>query len=84
MKGGIPKDVWSGKPAINDHLRIFGWNIFAQFREDFSYKLDGKSIKVFFIGYGDEGEIFYMIWLPQFKNVVCSWNIFNQAKTPHR
>ena len=73
LKGGISKHVWSGQPAINDYVRIFRWNVFAQFREDFSYNLDGKSIKVVFIKYGDEGEIFYIIWLLQFKNVVCSW-----------
>ena len=32
LKGGIPKDVCSGKPAINDHLHTFGWNIFAEFK----------------------------------------------------
>ena len=32
------------------------------------------------MGYGDEGEMGYMIWLPQLKKVMCNQDVvFNEA-----
>ena len=33
------------------------------------------------MGYGDQGEMGYRIWLPQFKKIVCSRDeVYNEAK----
>ncbi|MCO5576700.1 hypothetical protein L7F22_030515 [Adiantum nelumboides] len=50
-------------------------------RPELRSKLDAKSIKGLFMGYGEEGEMGYRIWLPQLKRVVRSRDIvFNEAR----
>lgn len=81
LKNDIPEEVWSGKPASYDHLRVFGCEAFVHVRNDLRTKLDMKSIKGLFLGYGEEGEMGYRIWLPQFGKVICSRDVvFNEAK----
>ena len=81
LENGIPEEVWSGKPASYDHLRIFGCEAFMHVRPELRSKLDAKSIKGLFMGYGEEGEMGYMIWLPQLKKVVRSRDVvFNEAR----
>ena len=63
-KGDIPEEVWSGKPDSYDHLRVFGCEAFVHIRPELRNKLDPKSIKGLFMGYGEEGEIGYRIWIP--------------------
>ena len=49
-------------------------------RPELRNKLDAKSMKGIFMGYGDEGEMGYMIWLPQLKKVMCNQDVvFNEA-----
>ena len=80
FKGDIPEEAWSGEPASYDHLRIFGCDAFVHVRPELRNKLDAKSIKRLFMGYGEEGEMGYRIWLPQFKKVVRSQDVFNEAR----
>ena len=47
------------------HLRVFGCEAFVHIRPELSSKLDAKSIKGLFMGYGEEGEMGYRIWIPQ-------------------
>ena len=35
-------------------------------------KVDAKSMKGIFLGYDEEGEMDYMIWVPQLQKVVAS------------
>ena len=80
LKGGIPEEVWSGKPASYDHLLVFGYEAFVHIRPELRGKLDAKSIKGLFMGYGEEGKMSYRIWLPQLKRVVCNRDVFNEAR----
>ncbi len=81
LKGDIPEEVWSGKPASYDHLRVFGCEAFVHIRPELRTKLDAKSIKGLFMGYGEEGEMGYKVWLPQLKKVVRSRDVvFNEAR----
>ena len=73
LKGDILEEVWSGKPASYDHLRVFGCEAFVHVRPELRSKLDAKSIKGLFMG--------YRIWLPQLRKVVRSRDaVFNEAK----
>ena len=81
LKNGIPEEVWSGKPASYDHLRIFGCDAFVHVRSELRNKLDAKSTMGIFMGYGDEGEMGYRIWLPQSRKIVRSRDVvFNEEK----
>ena len=69
-----------GKPASYDHLCIIGCDDFVHIRPELRSKLDAKSMKGIFMGYGDEDEMGYKIWLPQLKKVTRSRNVvFNEA-----
>ena len=40
-----------------------------------------KAIKGLFMGYGEDGEMGYKIWIPQRKKVICSRDVvFNEAR----
>ena len=81
LKSGILEEAWSGKPASYDHLRVFGCKSFVHVRAELRNKLDAKSMKGLFMGYGEEGEMGYRIWIPQLKKVIRSWDVvFNEAK----
>ena len=80
LKDGIPEEIWSGKPASYDHLRIFGCDAFEHISHKLRSKLDAKSMKGIFMNYGDEGQMGYTIWLPQHKKIICSQDVvFNEA-----
>jgi len=49
---GILKDVWSGKEVILLHLRVFDCMSYVHISEHVRDKLDAKSQKCTFIGYG--------------------------------
>ena len=80
LKGGILEAVWFGKPALYDHLRIFGCDAFVHIRPKSRSKLDAKSMKGILMGYKDEGEMGYRISLPQLKKVIRGRDVvFNEA-----
>jgi len=49
---GIPEEAWTGKEVNLKHLRIFGCISFVHMNLDHLSKLDTKSKKCIFIGYG--------------------------------
>ena len=53
LKSGIPEEVWSGKPTSYDHLRVCGCESFVHVRDELGNKLDAKSMKGLFMGYGE-------------------------------
>ena len=78
---GIPEEVWCGKPASYDHLRVFGCEAFVHVRNELRSKLDAKSIKGIFMGYGDTCEMGYKVWLPSLKKIIHSCDVvFNERK----
>ena len=58
---GIPEEVWSGKEVNLSHLRVFGCVSYVHVNDEKRDKLDPKSVKCVFIGYGgdDFGYRFY-------------------------
>ena len=58
-----------------------GCEAFVHIRSEMRNKLDAKSIKGLFMGYGEEGEMGYRIWIPQLKKVIRSRDVvFNEAR----
>ena len=55
----IPQEIWiRGKPNY-DKLRIFGCEAYALISKDDRQKLEPRSRKCVFLGYGPDGEIRY-------------------------
>ena len=63
------------------HLRVFGCEAYAHVPKELRQKLDPKSQKCIFIGYGTEGEMGYRLWNPESHKVIRSSHvIFNESK----
>ena len=53
----VPEEIWSRKPPSYKHLRVFGCVAYVHIRKDLRNKLEPKSHKCVFLGYGDDGEM---------------------------
>jgi hypothetical protein len=74
----LPEEKWSGKEIGLSHLRVFGCVAYVHIESGARSKLDPKSQKCIFIGYGGD-ELGYRFWDMQNKKVVRSRNvIFNE------
>ncbi|KAL5562501.1 hypothetical protein UlMin_032248 [Ulmus minor] len=78
----IPEEIWSGKPLELGNLRTFGYAAFAHQNDD---KLNPRSRKCVFLGYG-EGVNGYKLWSlePKGTKLIISRNvIFNEQLFPY-
>ena len=50
----MPNEVWRGKKVRLAHLKVFGCVFYVHDESNDHNKLDAKTIRYFFIGYGDE------------------------------
>ncbi|KAL2232508.1 UNVERIFIED_CONTAM: Retrovirus-related Pol polyprotein from transposon TNT 1-94, partial [Sesamum indicum] len=76
LNNRIPEEVWSGKKVDLSFLRTFGCSAYI-LNDDWT-KLDAKSIKCTFIGYGTD-EFGYRFWDDQNRKIIRSRNvIFNE------
>ncbi|GKA21722.1 putative RNA-directed DNA polymerase [Tanacetum coccineum] len=67
----IPEDKWQGKEVSLTHLRVFGYDSYVKVKDVSRDKLDAKSVKCIFIGYGSD-EIRYRFWDSKSHKVVQS------------
>ena len=49
---GIPEEAWIGKKVSNNFLKTFGCEAFAHIDSEDKTKLEAKSKKCIFVGYG--------------------------------
>ena len=74
----IPEEVWSEKEVKLSHLKVFGCVSYVHISDQARGKLDPKSLKCTFIGYGGD-EFGYKFWNDQTKKVIRSRDvIFNE------
>ena len=71
MEHRTPNDVWSGKEVKLSHLKVFSCVAYVHISDQGKNKLDLKSEKCTFIGYGED-EFGYHIWDDKNKNVIHS------------
>ena len=77
----IPSELWSGKKPNYDRLRVFGCEAYSHVPKELRHKLDPKSHKCIFIGYGVDGEMGYRLWHPESHKVIRSSQvIFHESK----
>ena len=78
LDGKIPKEVWSGKEVNLSHLRVFGCISYVHIDSAERSKLDAKSNKCVFVGYGDD-EFGYQFWDYENRKIIRSRDvIFNE------
>ena len=80
-KEAVAEMVWSGKKPSYKHLRVFGCEAYSHIPKEFWNKLEPKSRKCIFLGYGESGEMGYRLWDPESRKILCSNDVyFNEAK----
>lgn len=78
LDGGIPEEVWRRKEVNLSHLKVFGCISYVHIDSADRSKLDSKSNKCVFIGYGDE-EFGYRFWDYENRKIIRSRDvIFNE------
>jgi transposase InsO family protein len=80
LQAVTPEEAWSGhKPSVT-HLRVFGCVAYAKIPDARRTKLDDKSEKCIFVGYGDR-RMGYKLYNPITKKVIMSRDvIFEEDK----
>ena len=74
----LPEEVWSDKQVNLSHLKVFGCVSYVHVNAADRSKLDAKSTKCYFIGYGG-AEIGYRFWDDQNRKIIRSKDvIFNE------
>ena len=80
-KEAVAEMVWTGKPSLYKHLRVFGCEAYSHIPKQLRNKLEPKSRKCIFLGYGESGEMGYRLWDPESRTLLCSNDVyFNEAK----
>ena len=78
----IPQEIWTGSKPNYGKLRIFGCKAYALIPKDDRRKLEPRSMKCVFLGYGPDGEIEYRLRDPEHRNYVRSSDVvFNESAT---
>ncbi|KAG6742202.1 hypothetical protein POTOM_055492 [Populus tomentosa] len=79
----LPEEVWRGKEVQLSHLKIFGCVSYVHIDSDARNKLEAKSKKCFFIGYGDE-EFGFRFWDDQNRKIIRSRNVIFNEKVMYK
>ena len=74
----IPEEFWSGKKVNLSYLKVFGCLAYVHIDDAARSKLDSKSKKCYFIGYGNV-EFGYRFWDDENRKIIRSKNVvFNE------
>ncbi|KAG9453509.1 hypothetical protein H6P81_006413 [Aristolochia fimbriata] len=80
LDGRIPEEVWAGKNVDYSFLKIFGCIAYAHIDREVRKKLDPKSTKCVFLGYGGD-EYGYRLWdFDNNKVFRCRNVVFNEEQ----
>ena len=61
----IPLELWIGSKENYDKMWIFGCEVYALILKNDYRKLEPRSRKCVFLGYGPDGEIRYRLKVPK-------------------
>ena len=80
----VPEEVWTGLPPSYGHLRVFGCEAYVHVLKEKRSKLDPKSKRCVFLGYGDSGEMGYRLWDPTDRKIVRSHDVVFHEDSMYR
>ena len=76
----IAKEIWTSSKPNYDKLRIFGCEAYTLIPKDDRRKLEPRSRKCVFLGYGPDGEIGYRLLDPEHRQIVRTSDVvFNES-----
>ena len=61
----VHEELWSGHLVSYQRLRFFGCEAYVHVPKELHAKLDPKSRKCIFVGYGMDGQFGYHLWDPK-------------------
>eukprot|EP00253_Pinus_taeda_P034717 PITA_34717 len=75
----VPQEVWKGHPCDYSKLRVFGCDAYALVPKHQRTKLDPKSKRYIFVGYGD-GTKGFRLWDPTTRKIIINRDVrFNES-----
>ena len=80
----IPQQLWTDNKPNDDKLRIFGCKAYALIPKDDLRKLESRSRKCVFLGYGPDGEIGYQLWDPEHRQIIQSSDVVFNKSVMHK
>jgi hypothetical protein len=80
VDGKTPYELWYGKEAVMDHLKIFGTECFVHVPKQRRQKLDAKSIKGYLVGYCDNKDG-YRVYVAEQDTVILSRDVIFKEET---
>lgn len=83
MEHKIPEEVWSRKEVKLSHLRVFDCVAYVHISYQGRNKLDPKSKKCTFIGYGED-EFCYRLWDDENKKMIRSRDIILNERVMYK
>jgi hypothetical protein len=76
----IPQELWTKRKLDYGKLRIFEIEAYALVPREERRKLESRSWKCIFLGYGPDGSFDYRLWDPETHQVVLSSDVvFNES-----
>ena len=76
----LPEEMWQGKEVSLKHLKVFGCSAYSLLKDGDRDKLDSKTKKCTFIGYGSD-EMGYRLWDSEDRKIIRSKNVtFNETE----
>ena len=72
----VAEEIWSGKPPLDKHLRVFGCKAYCHILKEFCDKLAPKSKKCIFLGYGELGKMGFRLWDLDARKIVRNNDMF--------
>jgi hypothetical protein len=79
--GVTPYELWTGKQAPTDHLRIFGTECFVHVPKQKRQKLDVKATIGYLVGYSGNKHG-YRVYVPDKKDIVLSIDVIFRDELP--
>ncbi|MCO5586774.1 hypothetical protein L7F22_040716 [Adiantum nelumboides] len=80
----VPEEVWIGLPPSYGHLCVFGCKAYVHVPKVKCSKLDPKSKRCIFLGYGSSGEMGYRLWDPIDRKIVHSHDVIFHEDSMYR
>jgi len=75
----IPQEVWKGHPCDYSKLKVFGCDAYGLVQKHQRSKLDPKSKRYIFVGYGDVTKG-YRLWDPTIHKIIINKDVkFNES-----
>jgi hypothetical protein len=83
LDGGIPEEAWTGKKVNYSFLKTFGCEAFVHIDKENRTKLEEKSKKCTFIGYG-VNDFGYRLWDYENHKIIRSRDVIFNEKVMYK